>query len=471
MVLARVLPDEASYGTLCQLIMLYMVLSQIFAIGLPQSTYYFLPRYADGARRGFLTQLIVLLTISGTLMGLGFYIGADMIGHALNSPQLPPLLRLFAIYPVLMLPTLAVEGTLLYAKRPIATVLFNATVRCGMFFALVIPAWHHAPMTHMVATWMVFAIAMWGLALFLMLSTVWHLPFAWERSMLRDEWGFSAPLALGAILSLAAAYLDRFYASHAFGAKAFGVYSNATMEIPTVTMVTNAVSIVLMAEFSRRTAQGEFAAVMPIWHGAILKCAAFIFASLGFLAFWGTDTMRLFFSDRFIDSGVIFSIYVWIIPLRMLALQPLFISLGATRAVIAILVIGFIIEFCLIMGFGHLFGLTGMAVGVLLANYAVATLATHWFVRWTTKIGWKAFLPWRKLGIAMLVTVGAGAISWLIHLLPQPMFPLILLYAIGLVVFLLMYGLGLYATGLLPAEVMARLSASKQKLEQQEVTV
>ena len=46
MVLARVMPDKVSYGAVGQLIMLYMVFSQIFSVGLPR------PR---GARLGRLS--------------------------------------------------------------------------------------------------------------------------------------------------------------------------------------------------------------------------------------------------------------------------------------------------------------------------------------------------------------------------------------------------------------------------------
>lgn len=469
MVLSRVMPDKASYGTLCQLIMLYMVLSQIFAVGLPQSTYYFLPRYTGGQRRGFLTQVIILLTLSGGVLGGILYVGADTLGHVLNSAQLPQLLHIFAIYPVLMLPTLAVEGTLLHAQRPLATVFFNMAVRCGMFVALVVPACHHASIVQMVSTWMIFAVVMWAIALILMLSTVWHLPLVWEPQMLRGEWNFSSPLALAAIFGLSTTYVDRFLVSHLFGANGFAVYNNATIEIPTVSMVTNAVTVVLMTEFSRCASQGDFDGILPIWHGAMQKTAVFVFASLGFLAFWGNETVCILFSNRFIDSGGIFSIYIWSIPLRMLTLQPLFIARGATRVIIICLAIGFVIETAFIVTFGRLFGILGLALGGVIAAYLMTVFNINWYVNWTTKTGWRAFLPWKKLGTVLLIAVVAGGVSRLVLLLPHPSWAMIPIYSLAAVLFLLLYGIGLYLTHLLPQEIMTRLLPISKRL-QREVT-
>jgi O-antigen/teichoic acid export membrane protein len=446
-VLARVLPDRESYGAICQLIILYMLLSQIFAVGLPQSTYYFLPRYEGGERRGFLTQTVVLLSLSGLLLAAGLFTGAEAIGRILNSPQLPELLRVFAIYPIFMLPTLAVEGTLLHAQRPAATVLFNLAVRIGMFAGLVVPALLQMSLVQMITVWVAVAGVMWLAALGLLFSTVAGQPLIWRRSMLREEGAFSAPLALSALIAVTGTYLDRILVSNQFGPAAFGTYTNATVEVPTVTMVTNATAVVLMAEFSRRTSAGEHKAVMPIWHRAMTKSAVLTFASLGFLAFWGHETMRLLFTSRYAESGTIFSIYVWVIPVLILTGQSLFISLGATRPLITLSLVGIVIEIACLVGFGKLLGLAGMALGVVVARYLNAAVGMHWYAHKLTDIGWRALLPWGNLGLALLVAVAAGAVSRTLYVLPIA-WPPVVLFACGLLLFLAAYFVGLRLTRL-----------------------
>ncbi|HEY3378031.1 MAG TPA: hypothetical protein VGL77_11120 [Armatimonadota bacterium] len=470
MVLARIMPNKESYGAVCQLIMLYMVLSQIFAVGLPQSTFYFLPRYQGGERRGFLIQTVLLLMLSGVVLGCLLYTGAAGVGRLLGSPLLGDLLRVFAIYPIFMLPTLAVEGTLLHANRPAAVVIFNASVRVGMFCALVIPIFYHATLVQAITVWMVEAGVMWGIALALMFSTVRGVRAAWKREMLHDEWGFSLPLAAVTLIAISSNYVDRFLVSHAFGSAMFGVYTNGTIEIPTVTMVTNATAVVLMAEFSRRTSVGDFDGVLPIWHRAMVKMGVLIFASLGFLAFWGHETMQILFSNRFADSGTIFSIYVWIVPLLLFAMQPLYVSIGATRVLIAVTAFDLCVGTACVLFFGHYFGMIGMAFGAIFSKYIGTSLWVHWYVRWITKIGWVAFMPWKKIATILVTAVLAGGMSRLLHFWLTPTLPMLAEYVVAILVYLPLYAIGLYFTHLLDAVVPARFLPARG-MTRKEVTV
>jgi O-antigen/teichoic acid export membrane protein len=457
MALARLLPDKVSYGAILQLIILYVTLSQIFAVGLPQAIYYFMPRYHDGEQRGFLTQIIVLLLGSGLLLGVGFFFGADAIGKLLNSPSLPPLLRIFALYPCCMLPTLAVEGALLIRNRPLTVVIFSTSVRLSMFCALVIPSWLHAPLTDAIKLWVALSLALCGVALCLLHGTVRHAPLVWHRPMLGELWRFSLPLALLTIVALCSSSLDRFLVSRMFGTAAFGAYSNATLEIPTVSMVTNATAIVLLAEFSRLTAAGDYSGVLATWHRASIKTGILIMASFGFLALWGHETMRLVFSDRFADSGTIFSIYAWSIPLMLFAMRPLYISCGATNVLTLLTLLDIVLGLGCMLGFGHLWGPTGIAFGAVLASALTMIPWVHVYVCRLTHIGWRAFMPWNTLVLICLVALGAGgATRVLLSVWLHPAWPLPLLYALAVIVYLALYTLALYATRLLHYVIPAR---------------
>jgi len=460
MILARVLPDKVSYGAIGQLLMLYMVFSQIFSVGLPQSTYYFLPRYEGGERRGFVFQTIILLMLSGLVLGLGMYFGANLLGRLLGNVMLPELLRTFAVYPFFMLPTLAVEGTLLHANRPLSTVIFNTLIRLGMFCALVIPSMLHASLAQTIRIWMGVGAVMWVAAIALMLSTVRGLPSVWQRSMLRDEWTFSLPLFGVTVLTIAANNIDRFLVSNTFGAAAFGIYANATIDIPTVTTVTTAVSTVLMAEFSRRVARGEMSEMLAIWHRAVTRSAVLIFASLGFLAYWAHETMRLLFSSRYAESGVIFSVYVWVIPIKLIAAQSLFVALGATRVLAGITAIGLVMGAVFVFTGGHFFGLPGMALGTVTAGYLNMVIATYVLSQKLTDIGLRNFLPWRRVGAILLLALVAGGISRGLFFLVMRHWPMLLAYGAALIVFLLCYTGGLFFLNLhhllIPPRVLRR---------------
>jgi len=452
MVIARVLPDYAgreSYGAICQLIMLYIVLSQIFTAGIPQSIYYFMPRYQHGERKGFLVQAVAILTGSGLLLGVGLFLGAQILGHILQSPLLPPLLRVFALYPFFMLPTIAVESAMLHYERPVTSVIFSVIARVGMFCSLVIPTLLHAPLTMVIWVWVAMAGIMWVLALLLIFSPVRRLTMVWRKEMLNEEWKFSFPLALGNLLTLSAVYLDRFVISHLYGTDAFGVYNNATIIIPTLGMVVNASAVVLMAELSKRTSLGDYSSFLPIWNNATLKAAALLFAAMGFLVFWSHETISLLFSTRFAESGAVLAIYVWSIPTLLVIVQSLFVAMGATRMMLRIPLVMLLMEGVLLYGFYLLFGFYGIAIGAVVARYLGVIYGAHLFANRVTNIGWKRFMPWLKLGVMLLIALCAGALSRMVVHTSIRALPDIITYSIGMVIFIGLYLIGLHLVRLL----------------------
>ena len=449
MVLARVMPDYERYGAICQLILIYMVFSQIAAAGLPHSLYYFLPRYAGGERRAFLTQTIALLMFSGLALGAGLFFCANLLGTILKSPLLPPLLQIFALYPFFTLPTMAVESVMLHHNRPIYSVIFNIAGRVGMFCSLVIPSLLGADLDVVVWAWVGMAVIMWVIALVLMLSSVHGLPLIWNREMFRDEMRFSIPLAITTLFALAAVYLDRFLVSNLYGSGRFGIYNNATIIIPSLGMVANAGSAVLMAEVSKRTSAGDFTSFLPIWHNAMMKAAVILFSAQGFLFFWKNETMHVLFSHRFAESAEIFAIYVWIIPASMFIIQSIFVAMGATRMYLIVPIVGLVLQVISISVCWYWLGFIGIAVGAVVGRYLGIFVASYLFVNKLTTIGWKRFMPWIKLLVSMLTALSAGALSRLLLYTPIRELPLLMIFGIGLLVYLGLYVLGMHFVRLL----------------------
>lgn len=449
MVLARIMPDHASYGAVWQLLMLNVVFSQVFALGLPQAIYYFLPRYQGGEQKGFLAQIVLMLMGSGALLALGLYAGADGLGRFLGSDQLPGMLRVFAPYPVFILPMLVLEGTLLHFQRPLAIVSFNLVLRVGVFCALVIPTLLRLPLSVAVGIWVGLGGLMCAVALLLIFTGVRALPLIWRPAMLRETWVFALPMLLVTLVNTGVGYVDRIIVANRFGSAAYGVYANATIEIPTVTMITNATVIVLTAEFARRASLGDYAGILPIWHRATIKTALLIFPSFGFLAFWAQETMVLLFSERYAESGGLFGIAVWLIPLALFAMRPLYVAHGAMFVLAGLTLIELLFGVPCMLLFGHWFGLKGVVVGMVLSGYLGIIPWVHWYVRRLTQIGWRAFMPWRTIAAALLIALMAGAASRALHLWPGDRWPLPATYVTAGVVFLALYFTGLFLTGLL----------------------
>ena len=250
------------------------------------------------------------------------------------------------------------------------------------------------------------------------------------------------------MFNLASTNMDRFLVTHFFGAAIFGIYSNASVEIPTVSVVMQATNVVLLAEYSRLTAVNDEHGLHTLWRSANIKTAILVLASLGFLAFWARETMLLVFSRRFAESGEIFRILVWTIPLYIVSLRSLFIAHGATLLVLRLTIIGLGISLLCTLTGGRFFGIHGIATGLVIGGYLINALWIGTYIRHFSAAGWQRFLPWRELGTILLLTLLAGGITRLLGDLVVTAWPLLAVYAIAVPVYLLLYFAGLYVTGL-----------------------
>ena len=122
--LSRLLP-RSTYGTFCQILIIYSMSNTIITSGLTQSVYYFLPRIEPHQQKGFVLQSMSILAGFGVLIGAFLFFGADIIGNWWNNQELPAFLRSYALFPVFILPVMIAESVLMFFNRIYTVFLFN----------------------------------------------------------------------------------------------------------------------------------------------------------------------------------------------------------------------------------------------------------------------------------------------------------------------------------------------------------
>src|SRR5437667_197635 len=107
-VLARSL-DRAEFGTFNQVWLVNKTLLYLFGLGLPISVYYFLPRLLPPQRKAFILQTMLALAVLAIPFAAAMYALAAPLARYFGNPALVSHLRLFAIYPLVSLPTVSVD--------------------------------------------------------------------------------------------------------------------------------------------------------------------------------------------------------------------------------------------------------------------------------------------------------------------------------------------------------------------------
>lgn len=245
-ILSRYL-EKVEYGTYRQILYVYNTLLVIFSAGLPRVFSYFLPRYPLEQGKHIVWKVSKMLFFFGMAFSIVLYAFSEIIAQILRNPELATGLKYFSPIPMLLLPTLGIEGIFSTYKKTIYIAIYNTATRFLMLIFIVLPVIIYKGSY-------IYAIFGWSIASIIALLLAIYfkgLPFKGietETSNLSYNavFSYSLPLVVASIAGIAIKAADQFYISRFFGAEVFAEFSNGFIGLPFVGMVTGATSMVFM---------------------------------------------------------------------------------------------------------------------------------------------------------------------------------------------------------------------------------
>lgn len=332
-VLSRILEKE-DYGTYKQIIYVYSMLLVVFSAGLPRIFSYFLPRYSIEQGKAIVNKVTKLLLIIGFVFSLFLYFGSDMISIALNNSKLSRGLKLFSPIPLLLLPTLGIEGIFSTYKKNIFIAIYNTITRLlvlsGILIAVLI---FEQSFEFAIYGWLVGSFFSLIIALYFK-----NIPFKGIRTQktilsFKEMLSYSLPLMYASIWGIIIKAADQFYISRYFGEEVFAEYTNGFIQIPLVSMVTASTSVVLMPLFSRIFNENDDPTreLLPLWRNAITKSSMLIYPIVIFFIVFSNEIMVLLYSEKYTESSTYFSISVVVNFFNIIIFAPLFLASGNTK--------------------------------------------------------------------------------------------------------------------------------------------
>jgi len=447
--LSRMLP-RASYGAFQQVMVVYLLSSTALVVGLPQSVFYFLPRYEGARRRTFMTLTLLGLAVVGGALTAGLYFGAYRVGAFLHSPLLPDMLRAWAPYLLFMLPFGALEATMMSLDRPGVAVGLGVLARSGALGAVVIPLALGADVPTAMRWWVRFAAVLSVAASVLMLRAVGGIGWTGWWSILKAQVRYATPVAAAMALGCVAAYADKIIVSRAFGPEVYAGYANGARELPLVGIVSGSIITVLWPEMVALARGRKTGELLALWHLAIRRCAAVLMPFLGLGVFLAPEVMVVLFSRRYADSAGYFRVYLWSLPVRVVLYGPLAMSFRANwvftrgQGIAAVLAVG--------LGAAAAWWTRRpvlVAAAVVLGLYAEFAYAA---VRLSPLLGVRArrFLPLGHWLGTLGVALGCGLVSWAatLPLAGESFLACLVRLAAGSTVFAVLYALAASRLGL-----------------------
>ena len=247
---------------------------------------------------------------------------------------------------------------------------------------------------------------------------------------------FSIPLGLASVFGTLAIQLASVIVSFLTTPKDFAIYANGAKEVPFIGLITESISVVIMADMSKSIKEGNLEKALDLFRKAALVSASFLLPIMTFLFLYAENFIEILYSNKYDESVVPFRIYLLIIPIRIAYYGSAFIALGRTKAILIRSIFDLILTgvFCYI--FVSWLGAYGAAIGLILTLFL-------WSVPFNLNSLSKSFkckpmqiLPFKKLGEIFLYSVIAG-------ILPASLLyfnlPTLMSFSVGILIYSIIY--------------------------------
>jgi O-antigen/teichoic acid export membrane protein len=334
-ILVRLL-DKASYGSFRQGLLILTFCSGILLANISDSLFYFLPKAEHGDRRKILMQTFMLsMWVAGiasvALVSLAPQI-AMLLGdnHELESAIRVLALHVFADALLVLIPTfmISIDRALIAGLYSV----FGAVTRIVVVSAAF---WGGLSLTNV---FICLTIANSVLGLIGLLHMVWLTPhkasFAFDWTLMRQIIGYTWPLWLNSGMALLNLKLDQLVISSFFDPETFAVYVNGAMELPIVGLMTASIGTAIMPNLVDHVHRGRLDSAIGLWQNGIRKTSLAILPCFAFLLVTAQDFIIVLYGNQYAMAVWPFSVYLFLLPLRVTLYASLFRALGRTQPLV-----------------------------------------------------------------------------------------------------------------------------------------
>jgi O-antigen/teichoic acid export membrane protein len=350
---------KSEYGTYQQILYVYNTLLIIFSAGLPRVFSYYLPKYSVAQGKTVVWKISKILVLFGLVFSIFLYISSEFIARILNNPDLSIGLKYFSPIPLFLLPTLGIEGIFSTYKKTIFIAIYNILTRILMLLFIVMPViLFRGSYLNAIHGWIIVSIISFIIAYYFRGIPFKNVKKEETTLTLKEILAYSLPLLFASLAGIATKSADQFYISRYFGTKVFAEFANGFFDLPLVTTITGATSIVLMPIFSKIFHKnGEMQDFILTWRRALQKSALLIYPLVVFFIVYAKEIMTIIYSQKYEASARYFQINMFLNFFNIVIFAPLFFSMGRTRVYsnvhIIIAIIVWLLDFVIIKIFNN----------------------------------------------------------------------------------------------------------------------
>ena len=397
--------SKHDYATIKQTFLAYNFAAPLLMLGLPNALYYFLPREHE-MKRGVIIDNMALLTMGGFVFSLFIVFGGhQLLAARFDNPDLRQTLSWLFLYPLIIMPIAGLAAVLVCSNRARTLAVYNVVSNLVLTLSGIVAILLTKSYTMPIIVRIVVPVAFLPIAVVLMFSTI---PgrFRWPKfSSMKEMVRYSVPLGLATMLGSITLQLHSIIVASFCSPEEFVIYINGAMEIPLIGIVTGSITMVIFAEMTEMCHKGEKKAALELFHKASLKSACILLPTMCYLLVVAEPFIVSLYSEQYLDSVVPFTIYLFVLPVRIVVYGAALMALGMTRIILIRSFFDLLINGLLCILLVHFVGYNGAALATILTLYI-------WTIPFNIKkistgmgVTWYQCIPFEKLFHILLISV------------------------------------------------------------------
>ncbi len=429
--------SQVEYGVFKQAFLFTGTVTNIAAMGLGMSAFYFMPRHPE---RGGQIALNILLynVVAGwvPLVVLSFY--PQVLKLLFRTSELVPLAFLLGILAFLSLTASLVQTI----PSALQDVRYSTVFIVGTQVARVIMMAVAALVFRSVKSLILATILSQLLSVF---ALYWYLnerfPKFWEHfewQAFREQLAYALPYGALGIVWVIQKDLDNYFVSATLGPRDYAIYAVGWLEIPLISLFRESVSQVLIIRVSKLQQEGRKDEILRIIAAATSRLAAVQIPLYTLLLVAGHDLIVLFYTKAYEPSARIFAVSITLILFNITLIEAITRSYAHLRNfVLGIKILNFVLLLCVLVPVIRHFGMIGAAV-VAVAVQISERLMSGFAAARAVEAKVKDMRLYRDVMKIAGLTAAAGLFAYIIRNLISPALLVPRILAVG-ISFLLLY--------------------------------
>lgn len=352
MILSRYF-DKGDYGTYKQVMYVYNTLLTVFTLGLPKAFSYFLPRVDIAQAKHLIKKITNIFFVLGAIFSAFLFLCAGPVANFMNNEDLREAIRIFSPVPLMMLPTMGLEGILSTFRKNKFMTLYTVVTRLFMLICVATPViFFNGGYIEAIWGFVISSFISFILALYLKYMPVYGKGDDKCEITYNQIFKFSLPLLYASLWGILLASADQFFISRYFGKEVFAEFSNGSIELPFVGMIVGACASVLSPiiskiSYSNIDPQNE---LYPLWISVFEKSAKLIYPLVIYCIVFADIVMVFMYGQQYENSANYFRIKSIYSFFAVIIYAPIIINIGKVKqysnvhmiAAISVIVIEFI---------------------------------------------------------------------------------------------------------------------------------